>query len=259
LQGDDDDAQLECRPSWPGDWGDFGGGVDARGGAAVQDWDFDGGKLVPALSGDGRDGCRKQGQPSRSRLDPHEAFILALIEATPDITLTEIAERLTEERGVRVVPSTVWMFLDKRRFTFKKDSACQRAATAGCKGPPSRLVRRPARSRPFEADLHRRDVRIDEDGEVAWPGEKRRTLPRVGSPRALSRRGSLIVVDNVVGEGAIVDVMSRDRNVQGMRRFYELIAAEPRVSATALQTVGSKGYDGFAIALVTGDPEPVET
>jgi predicted O-methyltransferase YrrM len=62
-----------------------------------------------------------------------------------------------------------------------------------------------------------------------------------------------------VGEGAIVDVMSRDRNVQGMRRFYELIAAEPRVSATALQTVGSKGYDGFAIALVTGDPEPVET
>jgi predicted O-methyltransferase YrrM len=75
----------------------------------------------------------------------------------------------------------------------------------------------------------------------------------------LSRRGSLIVVDNVVGEGAIVDVMSRDRNVQGMRRFYELIAAEPRVSATAIQTVGSKGYDGFAIALVIGDPEPVET
>jgi transposase len=64
--------------------------------------------------------ARKQGQPSRSRLDPHEAFILALIEATPDITLAEIAERLTEKRGVRVVPSTVWMFLDKRRFTFKK-------------------------------------------------------------------------------------------------------------------------------------------
>jgi transposase len=64
--------------------------------------------------------ARKQGQPSRSRLDPYEAFILALIEATPDITLAEIAERLTEERGVRVVPSTVWMFLDKRRFTFKK-------------------------------------------------------------------------------------------------------------------------------------------
>jgi transposase len=62
--------------------------------------------------------ARKQGRPSRSRLDPHEAFILALIEATPDITLAEIVERLTEERGM--VPSTVWMFLDKRRFTFKK-------------------------------------------------------------------------------------------------------------------------------------------
>ena len=64
--------------------------------------------------------ARKQGQPSRSRLDPHEAFILALIDKMPDITLTEIAERLAMEHGVRAVPSTVWMFLDKRGITFKK-------------------------------------------------------------------------------------------------------------------------------------------
>ena len=64
--------------------------------------------------------ARKQGQPSRSRLDPHEAFILALIDETPDITLAEIAEQLAMEHGVRVVPSTVWMFLDKRGITFKK-------------------------------------------------------------------------------------------------------------------------------------------
>ena len=64
--------------------------------------------------------ARKQGQPSRSRLDPHEAFILALIDKMPDITLAEIAERLAMEHGVRVVPSTVWMFLDKRSITFKK-------------------------------------------------------------------------------------------------------------------------------------------
>jgi transposase len=64
--------------------------------------------------------ARKQGQPSRSRLDPHETFVLALIEETADITLAEIAERLAAERGVRVVPSTVWMFLDKRGITFKK-------------------------------------------------------------------------------------------------------------------------------------------
>jgi transposase len=75
--------------------------------------------------------ARKQGQPSRSRLDPHEAFILALIDETPDITLAEIAERLAAEGGVRVVPSTVWMFLDKRGITFKK----RQRMRASSKGP----------------------------------------------------------------------------------------------------------------------------
>jgi predicted O-methyltransferase YrrM len=69
----------------------------------------------------------------------------------------------------------------------------------------------------------------------------------------LSRRGSLIIADNVVRNGAVIDAASADANVQGVRRFTELLAAEPRVSATAIQTVGSKGYDGFAIALVTAD------
>jgi len=67
----------------------------------------------------------------------------------------------------------------------------------------------------------------------------------------LSRPGSLIVADNVVREGAVIDAASSDPNVQGVRRFNQLLAAEPRVSATAIQTVGNKGYDGFAIALVT--------
>jgi predicted O-methyltransferase YrrM len=68
----------------------------------------------------------------------------------------------------------------------------------------------------------------------------------------LSRPGSLIVVDNVVRDGAVADATSRDPNVLGMRRFMTRLAAEPRVSATAIQTVGGKGYDGFAIAMVTG-------
>ncbi len=72
----------------------------------------------------------------------------------------------------------------------------------------------------------------------------------------LSRRGSLIVVDNVIQAGAVADSASRDLDVRGMRRFLELMAAEPRVSATALQTVGTKGYDGFAVALVMADPHP---
>ena len=69
----------------------------------------------------------------------------------------------------------------------------------------------------------------------------------------LSRRGSLIVVDNVVREGAVLDP-DGDANVQGMRRFFELAAADPRVSGTALQTVGAKGHDGLAILLVTTEP-----
>lgn len=68
----------------------------------------------------------------------------------------------------------------------------------------------------------------------------------------LARPGTLIVVDNVVREGAVVNTHSADANVQGVRRLMELIAAEPRISATALQTVGSKGYDGLVLALVTG-------
>ena len=69
----------------------------------------------------------------------------------------------------------------------------------------------------------------------------------------LSRRGSLIICDNVVRTGAVVDTTSHDPAVEGVRRFFEAVAAEPRVSATAIQTVGSKGYDGFAIALVIAD------
>ncbi|HVB95212.1 MAG TPA: O-methyltransferase [Nitrososphaerales archaeon] len=66
----------------------------------------------------------------------------------------------------------------------------------------------------------------------------------------LSRPGSLIIVDNVIRDGAVVDRRSRDPDVRGVRRLNDVIAAEPRVIATEIQTVGSKGYDGFAIALV---------
>jgi predicted O-methyltransferase YrrM len=66
----------------------------------------------------------------------------------------------------------------------------------------------------------------------------------------LSRPGTLIVADNVVREGAVADAASEDEAVQGVRRFFELLAAEPRLTATAIQTVGAKGYDGLALALV---------
>lgn len=67
----------------------------------------------------------------------------------------------------------------------------------------------------------------------------------------LSRPGTLLVFDNVVREGAVLDAASADASVQGVRRLHERLRAEPRVTATALQTVGVKGWDGFTLALVT--------
>jgi predicted O-methyltransferase YrrM len=66
----------------------------------------------------------------------------------------------------------------------------------------------------------------------------------------LSRPGTFIIADNVVRNGKIVETASEDPNVLGARRFNELLAAEPRVEAVVLQSVGSKGYDGMALALV---------
>jgi predicted O-methyltransferase YrrM len=69
----------------------------------------------------------------------------------------------------------------------------------------------------------------------------------------LSRPGTLIICDNVVRDGAVIDANSSNAAVQGTRRFFEMLAADPRLDATALQTVGVKGYDGFAMALVVSN------
>ncbi len=66
----------------------------------------------------------------------------------------------------------------------------------------------------------------------------------------LSGPGTVIIADNVVREGAIIEAESTDTSVQGVRHFFEKIAAIPNLEATALQTVGTKGYDGFALAVV---------
>jgi predicted O-methyltransferase YrrM len=69
----------------------------------------------------------------------------------------------------------------------------------------------------------------------------------------LTRPGSLIVVDNVVRHGAVIDAQSTDPAIVGTRRLNDLMAAEKRLSVTEIQTVGSKGYDGFALGLVLED------
>ncbi len=70
----------------------------------------------------------------------------------------------------------------------------------------------------------------------------------------LSQPGTVIIADNVVREGAVIDADSKDPSVQGVRLFLEKIATNPRLEATALQTVGTKGYDGFALAVVVSGP-----
>jgi predicted O-methyltransferase YrrM len=69
----------------------------------------------------------------------------------------------------------------------------------------------------------------------------------------LSRPGTLIVADNIVRNGAVSDGANPDENVQGVRRFNDQLAADRRVTATIVQTVGNKGYDGFAIAIVNAE------
>lgn len=69
----------------------------------------------------------------------------------------------------------------------------------------------------------------------------------------LARKGTLIIVDNVIRQGAVLQADSTDADVVGTRRMFELVGKEPRLTATAIQTVGGKGYDGLVIAVVTGD------
>jgi predicted O-methyltransferase YrrM len=86
-------------------------------------------------------------------------------------------------------------------------------------------------------------VFIDAD-KGGYAGYLRQVLPMV-------RPGSVIVADNVVRDGDVADLTTEDPAVVGVRRYLEAVAAEPRLAATVVQTVGVKGYDGFCLALVT--------
>jgi predicted O-methyltransferase YrrM len=80
--------------------------------------------------------------------------------------------------------------------------------------------------------------------------DKRRTPDYFQAALPLMSDGGVIVADNVVRDGSLVDEDADDPTAAALRRFLELAAAEPRVSATTIQTVGRKGYDGFTVALV---------
>ena len=83
--------------------------------------------------------------------------------------------------------------------------------------------------------------------------DKRSNVAYLDWALRLARPGAAIVVDNVVRDGAVLDASSADESVRGVRALAERLADEPRIDATALQTVGGKGWDGFVLALVRGD------
>ena len=95
---------------------------------------------------------------------------------------------------------------------------------------------------------------VDESVEpfdlVFIDADKERNPDYVTWALRLSHPGSVIIVDNVVRQGRVVDAENRDPNITGTRRMFEIIAQEPRLEATAVQTVGLKGYDGFAVLRV---------
>jgi predicted O-methyltransferase YrrM len=105
-------------------------------------------------------------------------------------------------------------------------------------------------------------VKMDASGEVDRDGKFDLVFIDADKPNnpeylkwalKFSKQGTVIIGDNVVRDGAVVDGESKDESVQGVRQFFEMLRDEKRVDATALQTVGSKGWDGFALAVVTDD------
>jgi len=82
--------------------------------------------------------------------------------------------------------------------------------------------------------------------------DKRRYAEFFEASMPLTRPGTLIVADNVIREGAVADSTDQDENVRGIQTFFDAVRRDPRVSATTVQTVGRKGYDGWSVIVVTG-------
>lgn len=100
--------------------------------------------------------------------------------------------------------------------------------------------------------------RMEAEGEgpfdlVFIDADKPNNVAYLKAALALTRPGGLVIVDNVVREGRVADAASSDAAVLGTRALFDAVAAAPRLTATAIQTVGSKGWDGFLIAVVDGE------
>jgi len=207
-------------------------------------------------------------------LIPHDAAMQAALEASaaaglPDIQVSacqgKLLRLLIQMHGARRVLelgtlggySTLWLAgglpVGGQLITVESEAkhaavALENIARAGFAdkvevrvGPALKILPQLAAEEPEPFDL----IFIDADKEN-YPEYFKWAL-------RLSRKGSVIIADNVVRNGAVIDPNHSDPRVRAVRHFYELVAGEPRVTATAIQTVGTKGYDGFAIAIVIAD------
>ena len=177
------------------------------------------------------------GDLPRHEVSPPQGALLELLARA-------VGARAILEIGTLAGYSTLWLARalppDGRLVTLEADphhAAVARANLAGAaeviEGPALETL--PGLSGPFDL------IFIDAD--------KRSNAEYLSWAVRLSRPGTLIVADNVVRDGALLD--GDDPSAAGVRSFFAAVAAEPRLRATAIQTVGTKGYDGFALALVS--------
>jgi len=179
---------------------------------------------------------------------PNQGKLLMLLART-------LGAKRILEIGTLGAYSTIWLARglapDGRLITIEWNPACAKVARAN-------LARAGLASQVEVRDGRAEDILPELTAEAPFDlifidADKPNTPLYFQWAVKLARKGSLIIVDNVVREGAILEQDSGAADVQGMRRFFELAASEPRVSGTALQTVGTKGHDGLAILLVTGE------
>jgi predicted O-methyltransferase YrrM len=158
------------------------------------------------------------------------------------------------EIGTLAGYSTIWLAralpADGKLITLEVDSrhagvAAQNIAAAGLGDRVEIRVGKALDTLPTLTDEGPFDLFFIDADKVNNPSYVRWALDH-------SRKGTVIIVDNVVRSGLVLDADSTDPSVVGTRELGELLAKEPRVSATMVQTVGSKGYDGFALVLVDG-------
>ena len=189
------------------------------------------GKLIrddPVVSSDG--------------LPPHEV-------TPPQGALLELLARAIGARRILEIGtlggySTIWLArAGGRVVTLELDPSYAETARANLAGLDVEVIVGPALDTLPTLDGPFDLIFIDAD--------KRSNAEYLRHALRLSRPGTLILADNVIRGGAVIDD-SDDPSVQGVRAFFDALAAAPDVRATAIQTVGCKGYDGFALALVGG-------